>query len=109
VGLYLLYPYGMLPMVVYFVALNIAWLFIWQWWAWRLTGLSFIDALRDIMPFLVFTLAVLAVTWWLTNGITNLWLLLMSRIFLAAVLYAGIIWLSGAKIMRESIKYIMKR
>ena len=109
VGLYLLYPYGMLPMVVYFVALNIAWLFIWQWWAWRLTGLSFIDALRDIMPFLVFTLAVLGVTWWLTNGITNLWLLLMSRIFLAAVLYAGIIWLSGAKIMRESIKYIMKR
>ena len=109
VGLILLYPYGMFSMVIYFVALNIAWLAIWQWWAWRLTGLTFIDALKDIMPFLIFTLAVLALTWWLTNGITNLWLLLISRILIAAVLYAGIMWVSGAKIMRESIRYILKR
>ena len=108
-GLILLYPHGFLPMVIYFVALNIAWLVIWQWFAWRLTGLTFMAALKDIMPFLVFTLAVLGVTWWLTNGITNLWLLLISRILIAAVLYAGIMWVSGAKIMRESIRYIMKR
>ncbi len=106
-GLYLLYPYGFLPMVVYFVALNVAWLVIWQWWAWRLTGLTFTDALRDIMPFLVFTLAVLAATWWLTSGIGNLWLLLISRILIAAVLYLGIVWVSGAKIMREAIHYIL--
>ena len=105
-GLILLYPYGMLPMVIYFVALNVAWLIIWQWWAWRLTGLTFMDALRDIMPFLVFTLIVLGITWWLTNGITNLWLLLVSRILIAAVLYAGTMWLSGAKIMRETMRYL---
>jgi hypothetical protein len=34
---------------------------------------------------------------------------MLSRIVMAATLYAGIMWLSGAKIMRESIKYIMKR
>ena len=108
-GLILLYPYGMLPMVIYFVALNVAWLVIWQWWAKRLTGLSYMDALKDIMPFLVFTLAVLGVTWWLTNGITNLWLLLISRILIAGVLYGGIMWVSGAKIMRETIQYITRR
>ena len=67
------------------------------------------DALKDIMPFLVFTLAVLGVTWWLTNGITNLWLLLISRILIAGVLYGGIMWVSGAKIIRETIQYITKR
>lgn len=108
-GLILLYPYGMLPMVIYFVALNVAWLAIWQWWAWRLTGLTFMDALKDIMPFLIFTLAVLAVTWWLTSGITNLWLLLISRIIITAILYGGIMWVSGAKIIREAIQYIVKR
>jgi hypothetical protein len=96
-------------MVVYFVVLNILWLSIWQWWAWRLTGLTFADALRDVVPFLVFTLAVLALTWWLTNGITNLWLLLVCRVLIAALLYAGIVWLSGAKIMRETIQYILKK
>ena len=108
-GLILLYPKGLLPMVIYFVALNVAWLVIWQWWAWRLTGLSFMDALKDIMPFLVFTLAVLAVTWWLTCGITNLWILLFSRILIASVLYAGIMWVSGANIMRESLRYLTKK
>ena len=107
-GLILLYPYGLLPMVVYFVALNISWLAIWQWFAWRLTGLTFMEALKDTVPFLVFTLIVLGITWWLTRGIENLWLLLLSRILLAAVLYAGIMWVSGAKIMREAIHYIFK-
>ena len=105
-GLILLYPYGMLPMVVYFVALNIAWLAVWQWWARRLTGLTFLDALRDTVPFLAFTLLVLGITWWLTCNIENLWLLLVSRILLAASLYAGIMWLSGAKIMREMIEFL---
>jgi len=109
VGLILLYPYGLLPMVIYFVALNIAWLAIWQWFAWRLTGLTFMEALKDVLPFLVFTLAVLALTWWLTKGIENLWLLLISRILIAAVLYAGIMWVSGAKIMRETIHYIFNK
>lgn len=108
-GLILLYPYGFLPMVVYFVALNIAWLAIWQWFAWRLTGLTFMEALKDTIPFLVFTLIVLGLTWWLTKGIENLWLLLSSRILLAAILYGGIMWVSGAKIMRESIHYIFNK
>ena len=107
VGLILLYPFGMLPMVVYFVSLNVGWLVIWQWWAWRLTGLRFVDALRDVMPFLAFTLAVLAFTWWLTSGIDSLWLLLLGRILIAAVLYAGLVWVSGARIMREAIHYII--
>ncbi len=108
-GLILLYPFGFLPMVVYFVALNIAWLAIWQWFAWRLTGLTFMEALRDTVPFLVFTLIVLGLTWWLTKGIDNLWLLLLSRIVLAAILYGGIMWLSGAKIMRETIHYLFNK
>ena len=108
-GLILLYPKGLLAMVVYFVSLNIGWLFIWQWFAWRLTGLTFLEALKDTVPFLAFTLLVLGLTWWMTMGIGNLWLLLLSRIAIAAVLYAGIMWLTGARIMRESIHYIYER
>lgn len=108
-GLILLYPHGMLSMVVYFVVLNISWLAIWQWWAWRLTGLTFREALKDVLPFLLFTLFVLAFTWWLTCRIEKLWLLLVSRIFIAGLLYGGIMWLSGAKIMRESIQFIFNR
>jgi hypothetical protein len=64
--------------------------------------------LKDILPFLIFTLIVHSFTWWATNGITVMWLRMTCRIIMAATLYAGIMWLSGAKIMRESIQYLVK-
>ena len=108
-GLIALHPFGLKTMVVFFIAINILWLFIWQWFAHRLVGLRLWDVLRDVVPFLVFTLLVMAATWWLTRGISNLWWLLISKIVIAATLYAGIMWISGARIMRESIQYIFKR
>ena len=105
-GLILLYPKGMMPMVIYFIGLNVAWLGIWQWWAKRLVGLRWREVLKDILPFLVFTLLIHSFTWWATNEIPIMWLRMVSRIIMAAVLYAGIMWISGAKIMRESIEYL---
>ena len=105
-GLIALHPYGLRPMVVFFIVLNILWLLVWQWFARRLIGLRLMDALRDVLPFLLFALLVMGFTWWVTRPITNLWLLLVSKILLAATLYAGLMWLSGARIMRESIEYI---
>lgn len=110
-GLILLYVngYGMVPMVIFFVVLNVLWLGIWQWWAKRLIGLKWHWVAMDTMPFLLFTLLVLSVTWWMTRSITSLWPLMLTRIALAVALYAGIMWISGAKIMREAIGYILNR
>ena len=108
-GLLLLYPKGLMPMVIYFIALNIAWLGVWQWWAKRLVGLRWRETLKDILPFLVFTLIVHGFTWWATNDIPIMWLRMVCRIIMAAVLYAGIMWASGAKIMRETVEYLGHR
>ena len=108
-GLIGLHPFGLQTMVVFFISINILWLFVWQWFAHRLVGLRLWDVLRDVVPFLLFTLLVMAATWWLTRGIGNPWLKLVSKILTATALYAGVMWVSGAKIMRESIQYIFKR
>lgn len=107
-GLILLYPKGLMPMVIYFIGLNVAWLGIWQWCAKRLIGLRWREALKDILPFLIFTLIVHSFAWWATSGITVMWLRMISRIAMAAILYAGIMWVSGAKIMRETVGYLFK-
>lgn len=111
VGLMLLHRlgYGMIPMVLFFIALNILWLGVWQWWAMKLIGLRWCWAAMDTMPFLCFTLCVLAFTWWATLPLTNLWVLMFTRILLAAVLYAGIMWISGARIMREAMEYMLHK
>lgn len=108
-GLVLLYPYGMWWMVIYFVSLNIAWLAIWQWWAKRLINLRWRDAFMDIAPFFAFAAMVMLVTGFVTAGIGKVGILLTLRIVLATILYAGIMWLSGAKIMRETIGYLVKK
>jgi O-antigen/teichoic acid export membrane protein len=111
VGLVLLYlnGYGMLPMVIFFIMLNVGWLCIWQWWAKRLIGLRWHWVALDILPFLFLTIGVLAITWWITQTIDNLWLLMISRIVLAVVLYTSIMWISRAKIMRETMDYILHK
>jgi len=106
IGLIALHPYGIRMMVVFFIYINILWLFVWQSIAHRLVGLRLWEVLRDVVPFLIFTLLVMATTWWMTRGISNLAWLLISKIAVAAALYAGVMWVSGAKIMRESIQYI---
>ncbi len=108
-GLYYLHlmEYSLVSMVLFFIVLNILWLAVWQWWAKRLIGLRWRWVAQDILPFLLFTVGVLAITWWVTQPITNLWLLMLARILMAAALYAGIMWVSGAKIMRETIGYLL--
>ncbi|MBP5380274.1 MAG: lipopolysaccharide biosynthesis protein [Bacteroidaceae bacterium] len=105
-GLIALHPYGLRPMVMFFITVNILWLFVWQWFAHRLIGLRLWDVLRDILPFFVFTVLVMTATWWLTHSIVNLWLSLFCKIGTAVLLYGGIMWVSGAKIMRESVQYL---
>ena len=96
-------------MVIFYVTLNIAWLFVWQASARRLINLSWWHALKDIVPFFVFALAVMAVAWWFTRTMDISWLRMFLRIFIAVLLYVGSLWIARAKILRESIDYIFKR
>lgn len=108
-GLVLLHSYGLYVMVFYFIGINVAWLFVWQYFAYRLIGLRLWEALSDVLPFLFLSAACMALTWWITRPIESLWLLLLAKVVLAAVFYVAAIWISGARIMRESVDYLLHR
>lgn len=108
-GLVLLHSYGLYVMVFYFIGINVAWLFVWQYFAYRLIGLRLREALSDVLPFLLLSAACMALTWWITRPIESLWLLLVAKVVLAAVFYVTAIWISGARIMRESVDYLLHR
>ena len=108
-GLVLLHSYGLYVMVFYFIGINVAWLFVWQYFAYRLIGLRLWEALSDVLPFLFLSAACMALTWWITRPIESLWLLLLAKVVLAAVFYVTAIWISGARIMRESVDYLLHR
>ena len=97
---------GIRLMVLLYVVVYMAWMFVWHAFVHREVGLRMTDALKDTLPFLLIAVVSMGVTGWLTHDIGNVVLLLIVRIVVAAALYFGIVWLTGAHILRESINFI---
>lgn len=110
-GIIVLHALGhnLTSMVIFYVSLNIAWLFVWQACTRRLIGLRWWHAFKDIAPFFVFSLGVMTLTWWLTSELNISWTRMFLRIFIVIILYIGSLWLARAQILRESIDYIFHK
>ncbi|MGN0069965.1 MAG: lipopolysaccharide biosynthesis protein [Prevotella sp.] len=100
---------GIRAMVMGYTALNVLWLFVWHRLVCRLTGYRLLDLLRDTLPFALTALGVMALTHMATQSIGNLWLLLASRILMAATLYYAAMRIADVTILRECTDFIMKR
>ena len=107
--MWLLHPYGMQRMVLVYVILNSCWLLVWHCFVWREIGLTLFAALKDLLPFAAITAGVLLATHYATASIASPILLMIGKIVIAALLYGSIMWLSGAKIFKESIQFLFKR
>ena len=109
VTLVLLHPFGIRHMVIAYVVLTLVWLFVWHFFVCRFTGYGLFMFLKDVVPFAVIAAAVMLLTGYATHAITNLWLLLIVRIVMAATLYYIIMWLTGAAILRECIAFVRRK
>lgn len=103
------YPFGLYTMLVVYTAVNILWLFVWQYYAHKHTGLRLIDVLRDIIPYFLAAASVMGATWLLTRGIDSMILSLSLKIIIAVALYIFVMWISGSRIFRESLRYLFKK
>ena len=95
-------------MIQTYIAIIILWTGIWHIFLYREIRYPFLSALRDILPFLLTAALSMLITHFSTLWITDLRLLLLARILLAATLYLTTLWLFGAKILRECISYFPK-
>ena len=111
-----LWRQGIMVMVVAYTLLNIAWMFVWHFFVRRLMGYRLTDFLKDILPFALAAAFVMSLTWVVTEFIVDslsfiddylkLWVLLISRVVLAALLYYTVMRLAGAVILKECMGFI---
>ena len=102
---------GIYVMVIAYTLLNILWVFVWHVFVRRLMNYRLLHFLKDILPFALAAAAVMTVTYFVTEFINyslkfiddylRLWVLLLCRILLAAILYYAVMRLSGAVILKE--------
>ena len=115
-----LWRQGIMAMVVAYTLLNIAWMFVWHFFVRRLMGYRLTDFLKDILPFALAAAFVMGLTWLITYQFTvyslrftddylRLWILLISRVVMAMLLYYGVMRIAGAVILKEVIAFIKKK
>lgn len=103
------YPFGLNAMLVVYSAVNVLWLFVWQYFAHRHAGLRLADVLKDTLPYMLAAAAVMAATWFITRGIESLLLSLLLKVTVAVALYSLLMWAFNSVIFRESIQYLFKK
>lgn len=101
--------FGLYYMVLAFVIVNILWVFVWHYFAWKCIKIRLFDVAKDVLPYLLITLAVMTVTYFITYSIDNIYILLVTKIVTAGTLYSLIMWLSNSVIFREIIHFLLKR
>lgn len=106
---FLVLPYGVLNMVTAFVSVNIFWLFVIHFLAYRIIRYRLRDVLKDILPFIFITCVVIGVAYLLTCSVTNIYLLFGLKITIPIILYVLIMRLSNAKVFMESVNYLLKK
>ena len=100
---------GIKAMVIAFACINILWLLAWQVFANRLIGYRFFSMFRDLLPFMFIALAVMVVTYFVTLHISNMLMLLVARVLIAAALYFMTMKLLRARILEDCIEFIRSK
>lgn len=104
-----LWPWGIHVMVVAYVVVAALSMMVWHVLAAPLLHYGLWPFLKDIVPFALAALATSLATWIATEPINSLWLKLLARIAMAAVLYYAVMRIAGAHILQECIGFIKKK
>lgn len=100
---------GIKLMLVAYCVFNIAWLFVWNHYVKREISLTYTMFVRDMLPYMMLSVIVMSATYGLTFWIDNVYLLLVSRIFIAALLYIFIAWIMRSEELAEIVAFLFKR
>ena len=108
-GAYLLYPYGITPMLYAFISINMGWTFVWLHFIQKEIKLSLSNFLKDISPYLLLSIACIFACSFITEPIENVGLRLIGKISIVGLFYIAILWKANSTILQESIHFIFKK
>lgn len=108
-SLIITYSMGLEVMLVVYTAINILWIWIWQFFAWKYIGLKLKYFLWDIIPYLAVSAASIYPVCFIAGEISNIYFRLSFKIAASAIIYTGIMYLSGSVMFRDSINFLFRR
>ena len=104
-----IYPWGIRAMVTANVILNISWVFVWHYFTRKLTGYRLSMLLKDTAPFALAALAVMMMTYEITQWIAVPLGLFFTKIIVAALLYYAVMKIAGVRILDDCMNFLLRR
>ena len=107
--LLMVYPYGIPCMLMSYCVFNACWLFVWRYFASKEIAVTLVMFLLDVVPYMLLAAATMFASYFLTAGIGDQLILLLSRIAVAVLLYLSASALMRSKELYEIIDFLFKR
>jgi hypothetical protein len=89
--------------------INILWLLVWFSLVHREIGLTFLQMMKDIVPYASVAVVAMGAAWIATFNVNNIYLSLPIKVVVAAAVYAAILWSLHSVIFREAINFFLKK
>lgn len=105
----LAFSFGIMWMVMAYVASFFMGLLGWHYFVNKLIGLRFWSVVKDIFPYFLITVLSFSITWFITSQIGNLYILFVTKIALAAILYVSMVWGSNSVVFKECVEFLKMR
>lgn len=102
-------PYGIERMVQAYATLIILWVAVWYFFAHREIGLRIVEAVSDIAPYLLLSVAIVLAVHFATAQIDNRLVGLVVKVVAVLAAYCASLWLLGSTIFHEAITFITKK
>jgi teichuronic acid exporter len=105
----ILHRQGILVMVGVYSAITALWTLVWHHWTAHIISYRLLDFLKDTLPFLLATVAGIAMASVPVYFIHGLLLRFVVKVAVVALVYVGIMKVAGAQIMKECLNYLLHR
>ena len=101
--------FGIRMMLITYCIFNILWLFVWNFFVKKEICLSYTMFIKDILPYMALATAVMCITGYTTRFIDDIYVLLGSKIAIAASLYILTAYITRSEELSEIMDFLFKR
>ena len=101
--------WGIYYMVLSFVVINIVWLFVWHYFVAEQIDIRFIDVFKDIIPFLLLSIASLSIAYFVVSFVNNIYMSFVLKVLVTGILYTLLLYMFGSVIFRETLSFLWER
>ena len=103
------YPYGLKVMLISYICISMIWTGVWHWYVRREIKLTFWDALKDTIPFMVIAAGCMLMAGWVASFTSNIYASISIKVAVAASLYLICMKLSGCETFNEAVNYLIHK